>query len=240
MSHHLTPFYVSEPARAFLPIKRNQEGQWVLVTEETLTTREVSVNQAFKIILKEIGFSLQQYFEMLNYRNKLVAQVFPNSGFLVLAGAGGSYTCAGYVNLSNCSGEKIIVDQTLYWYIASSEEEAIYITGLLNSMALDVLISEFQPEGLQGRRHIHKLPYVITPKYDPENDSHKAVVETTKQLLLEWNNTIKNTPSISKLTSPSTSNISVRRRNIRSLLQQLSSYQLYEEKCREVYCVVSN
>lgn len=236
MSHHLTPFNVSNPSDSLLPIEKNQEGSWVAIGEEKLISMGTSVAEVFRAVLDEIGFSSHEYFEKLNYRNKLSPQKFTNEGWLVLAGAGGSYACAGYINLSNLPVEKLIVDQTLYWYVARSKEEAIYISGLLNSMALDFLIAEFQPEGLLGRRHIHKLPYAVTPKYDEENDAHQNVIEKTKKLLQEWNDTV-NKNIILKLTLPSTSSISVRRRRIRMILQQLSSYNAYEEACKEVYGV---
>ena len=61
---------------------------------------------------------------------------------------------------------------------------------MLNSEALNNLIAEFQPEGIQGKRHIHKLPYAITPMYDEENDLHVELVSVIKKLMEEFDKNI--------------------------------------------------
>lgn len=233
-SNHLTPFYISSGADALLPIQKDNEAKWKAVTEDEMILKGTSVTEAFRAILSEGKFSAQEYFEKLNYRNKLNPQKFTKDDWLVLAGAGGSNACAGYIKLTDFPVDKLIVDQTLYWHIAKTEDEAIYIAGLLNSAALDSLISEFQPEGLQGRRHVHKLPYAITPPYDETNSIHLNVVNTTKALINDWK-TGENCDEIEKLIV--TSSLTVRRRKIRNQLQQLPTYPEYEAACKELYGV---
>lgn len=239
LSHHVIPFNVLQPADAFLPINRDLEGNISAISDDSLAIRSGSVKSSIRSLTAELGITISDYYDKLNYRNKLNPQKFNEDSFLVLAGAGGSYTCSGYVNLSSFDAKKVIVDQTLYWYQTPNENEAIYIVGLLNSVALDSLIAEFQPEGIQGRRHIHKLPYAITPQYDEENESHIELVRITNNLMTEFLESID--AEMSELISdPSKSTLQVRRRKVREHLKQLSNYSYYEEICKQIYGVDNN
>ena len=64
----------------------------------------------------------------------------------------GSNPCAAYIDLRQFDRNRLVIDQTLYWYLSKTEDEAIYISGLLNSAALWEAISDFQPEGGFGKR----------------------------------------------------------------------------------------
>ena len=75
----------------------------------------------------------------------------------------GRLLCAAYISLETFVRSRLVIDQTLNWHLADSEEEAIYIVGLLNSNAMSDAIKDFQPEGGFGKRHIHTLPYKIIP-----------------------------------------------------------------------------
>jgi hypothetical protein len=236
LSHHVIPFNVLQPADAFLPINRDLDGNLHAIREDSLALRNGSVRESIRSLTAELGITISDYFEKLNYRNKLNPQKFNEDSFLVLAGAGGSYTCSGYVNISSFNAKKVIVDQTLYWYQTQNENEAIYIVGLLNSAALDSLIAEFQPEGIQGRRHIHKLPYAITPQYDEENESHIELVRITKKLMTEFLESIDEEMS-GLISEPSKSTLQVRRRKVREHLKQLTNYSAYEDLCKQIYGV---
>ncbi len=236
LSHHMVPFKILSPADAFLPVIKDEKGDFRAINEETLFLRSGSVREAIRSITTELGITITDYYYKLNYRNKLNPQKFDKNSFLVLAGAGGSYACSGYIDLSKSNSEKLIVDQTLYWYQTTNEDEAIYIVGMLNSEALNNLIAEFQPEGIQGKRHIHKLPYAITPMYDEENDLHVELVSVIKKLMEEFDKNIDE--DISELIfNPSKSTLQVRRRKVRQYLKTLPSYCSYEGLCKQVYTV---
>lgn len=238
ISKHVLPFYICSPAKALLPVKK-EGGRWEVVDEEELVTYGASALAAFKRIFEETGETACQYFDRINFRNKLSSQVFErfsDDEYLVVAGAGGGYTCAAYVPLGQISKEKTIIDQTLYWYIAKSEDEALYITGLLNSQALDAIIADFQPEGALGRRHVHKLPYAVTPPYDPNNPAHQLVVEKTR-ILKNRLDEILQASDVFEYCSPARSRLSIRRQKLRSFIQQLPESKDYEDACRGVYNV---
>lgn len=239
-SEHVLPFYLCNPAKALLPMKI-QDGTWRVSDEQELATFGPTVLAAFNQIFTASGETAAEYFNRINYRNKLSPQIFTATDidkWLVMAGAGGGYPCAAYIPVSEIiAGRTVIIDQTIYWYLATSEDEALYITGLMNSKALDGIISDFQPEGAQGRRHVHKLPYNVTPPFNPENDSHLIVVSKTRALKGSLLSSISNTPTLSEQCLPSHSTLQYRRRRMREFMQSLTEYNDYEDACRDVYGV---
>lgn len=238
LSNHILPFYTCNPAKALLPMRKDN-GSWLVVDEADLVQYGAGASTAFHSIFTESGESAHQYFDRINYRNKLNPQIFDgidDEKQLIMVGAGGGYTCASFVSLGQIDKAKTIIDQTIYWYIANSEDEAVYITGLLNSMALDMIIADFQPVGLMGRRHIHKLPYAVTPPFDTDNASHRLVVERSRALIASINDALPGS-DIVRCFDPSSSTLAVRRRMFRNFIHDLPANSAYEDACREVYNV---
>jgi methylase of polypeptide subunit release factors len=236
MSNHLLPFLLNPPAKAFLPMKR-EDGVLKAMAESDIAAFGTTSYAAFERIFIETNENASQYFERINYRNKLNPQNFSSTSdneYLVLAGAGGGYTCAAYISMSSVSKEKTIIDQTLYWYVAKSEDEALYITALLNSNALDAIIADFQPEGAMGRRHVHKLPYAVTPRFNAEDTSHMLVVEKVRALTERLRSGISDS-GIAQYLSPSQSSLAIRRRKLRDYIHDLPENVACENACREVY-----
>ena len=111
--------------------------------------------------------------EKIDERRKLSLQVFPPDHYLVLNGAGGGVACAAMLSLAEIPD--IVVDQTLYWTLVPTSEEAWYRVGLINTDALTQAIREFNPEGELGPRHLHTLPNRVIPPFDPTNLEHVEV-----------------------------------------------------------------
>ena len=128
---------------------------------------------------------------------------------------------------------RLIIDQTLYWYLAASEDEAIYIVGLLNSDALSDAIKDFQPEGGFGKRHIHTLPYKIIPNYDKEDAAHIEVISRTRELTREWAALCRG-GEYANLLQPNSSSLSSRRRRQQSAIRSRGTYAGYEAACHAV------
>lgn len=238
LSNQILPFYTCNPAKALLPM-RKEDGRWLVVNEAGLVPHGAGTTAAFRRIFAAIGETACQYFDRINYRYKLNPQVFDaiaDEKQLVMVGAGGGYTCASYVPFGQIDKSKTIIDQTIYWYIADSEDEALYITGLLNSEALNTIIADFQPEGAMGRRHVHKLPYAVTPSFNADNPAHMLVVERTRALINSLVSALPNSNE-AMYRSPSSSTLAVRRRRFRLFIRRLPESRAYEEACREVYGV---
>ncbi|MCL1917201.1 MAG: hypothetical protein FWG14_02615 [Peptococcaceae bacterium] len=116
------------------------------------------------------------------------------------------------------------------------EDEALYICGLLNSRALGEIIADFQPEGAMGKRHIHKLPYEVTPSFNADNEGHILVIEKTRSLINSLINTIDGS-DVAQYIPPSRSTLQVRRSKIREFVHRLDKKEDYERACRDVYGV---
>ena len=238
MSHQLTPFHVSDSAKGFFPIQKDTTGGWIPVPETDLATYGTATSHAFETIFKAAGRSSSEYFDKLDSnRRKLSSQVVPAKGWLVFRGAGGGVVCAAYACAKSYAAGKLVIDQTLYWAAVPTEDEAIYLTGLFNSEAINTVIKPFQPRGSFGERHVHKLADRVTPPYDAENDVHADVVFKTKSLLAEWRVIERADPEIRILWDPDVDRLGGRRRKLRKMLKGLTACSAYELACKKLYGV---
>lgn len=171
--------------------------------------------------------------DSINIYGKLDKQNFSTKNWLVLSSASGANPCAAYLSLETLDRTRLVIDQTLYWYLADSEDEAIYIVGLLNSDALSDAIKDFQPEGGFGKRHIHTLPYKIIPRYDSGDTAHIEVIARTRELMREWA-VLCREDEYANLLQPNSSSLSSRRRRQQSAIRSLSTYTEYGAACHAV------
>jgi len=153
-------------------------------------------------------------------------------------GAGGSDICSATIPIEDVPSEKLLIDQTLYWAWVETQDEAFYLTGMLNSRAANESIKAFQPRGQQGERHVHELAFGITPPFDASQEIHIEVVRTTKALFDEYRAHI-NEARISgedwvQWLDPS-KNLARRRSKLREIIQSLPSYDDYSSACQVVY-----
>ena len=171
----------------------------------------------------------------LNFRVKLSNQIFADcpKGFVVLYGAGGEIPTAAYISISELVESKGIIDQTLYWCKVESEEEALYLTGMINSKAMRDRISDFIPEGAFGGRHLHTMPSKAIPVFDPSDDNHVRVSNLTSEIIEEAKNM-----SLANQTShlfSSSLTLASRRTKIRGIIEQLPVYVDFENACTSIY-----
>ncbi len=235
ISKHLSPFFVSEPVKVILPGKKTEE-KWRGLTDEEIALMNSGTSYVFTEIQTESKMPLSALFDQkINIRNKLDKQNFALARWLVLSNAGGTNPCAAYIDLNKMDKKRLIVDQTLYWYLAESEEEALYIVGILNSVALSSAISDFQPQGGFGPRHIHTIPYKIIPRYDGTDDAHMEVVTRTKELIAEWTEYCRSEKT-GKYISPNSGSLNSRRRKLQTVLKTMASYGKYEKACSSILC----
>src|SRR5690606_18331485 len=107
------------------------------------------------------------------------------------------------------------------------ENEAIYLTGLLNSGALYSAITPFLPEGNFAKRHIHTWPARFIPKYDNTSQRHQDVVEQTRNLLDQ----IANDSDLQGMVTPS---LIRERSKIRERISELPGATAYEAACEGI------
>ncbi|MDD3186268.1 MAG: N-6 DNA methylase [Lachnospiraceae bacterium] len=230
----LSPFYMSDSVKVIMPGYK-ENGSWKKIDDQEMAIMNAGTEFIFNSIESEVGMSLDRLLlEKINMRGKLFKQQFVSNKWLILSSAGGSNICAAYIPLEGVNCSKLIVDQTLYWYLVDSEDEAKYIVGLLNSPVLGNAIKDFQPQGGFGRRHIHTIPYKIMPRYDRENDAHNEVICKTSSLIHEWYEYCSQN-EVGKYLQPNSSSLPSRRRKLQTELKQLPSFEAYSSACATVF-----
>ena len=238
VSNVVLPFIITDYPLALIPYTKDPATlRWRRLSPTELAALPRPVSSTLDKLSSDYALNDSKSRELysdtvFNYRQKVYKQSFTSGKFLVVGGAGGSNIAAAYVKLDS-TNQDIIVDQTLYYYQVDTEEEAIYLVGLLNSNVLNEAIKAFQTSGLFGERHIHSLPYRFIPQYDPSTKSHSDLVDATKLLIGEIN-TLLSSGSVSSLLDPNTSPLRSRRPAFFSEIEKLSSFKKYNLCCREV------
>lgn len=240
LSNHLTPFELADPAEVTLPFERTATG-WRAVTTQELAADPPSAD-FFRRVHAAIGpeADSETLFRLVETeRSKLSEQTFRAAGHLVVFGAGGGVVCAASRSLSSLDPARLVIDQTLYWVAVDTEDEALYLSGLFNSPAIDPLITAFQPQGQRKERHIHLLPKLVTPKFDPADPLHQAVVDATASLLTEWSDA-RQTAAVRERLDPNKA-LAPRRSHLRrEVIGRLPSYDAYTAACADLYESTSN
>jgi hypothetical protein len=234
----LTPFDIAAVQKALLPIKKNTVGTWEPLSPAAIiakgTIAKNTLHDIFSMV-NPLHPSVDNLFALINTRGKLIQQAIAPSGYLVMTGAGGGVVCAGYMDVTRDDPTRLIIDQTIYWAQVATEDEAIYLTGLLNSDAINEIIKEFQPRGAFGERHVHKLPFGVTPPYDADQPAHQDVVINTRALMQAYAALKVMQPALLTLLNPNSGSLSSRRKKLMQYIKNLPPYQLYEEACRALY-----
>jgi len=233
ISQHLAPWELSAGAKGLLPFQRGAKG-WEARSGPNIAALGAATSGAINRLLNAAGETTDQFFERVETdRKKLTVQEWGSGDFVVFASAGGKLPCSAYVRGDQIPCAKTIIDQTLYWGAFSSEDEAIYITALINSPAVIDVIVAHQPRGAFGERHIHKLAFDRTPVFNPKNPKHLAAVKASKDLLDQW--AVRRTEfDITPLLSPEMDMIN-RRKKIRSALGELPAWRAYAEATKAIF-----
>jgi hypothetical protein len=229
ISHILTPFSIGTPPLGLLPIKK-KDGVWTQIEDTDYLVYPRSTLNLLRTIKNDynrLTGDNDMYEKYVNYRNKLVQQVFEKGKYLVVFGASGANICAAYLQIDK--PDDIVIDQTIYWTIVETEDEALYLSAILNSPALNKKIDSFQPQGIFGKRHIHTLPKEFIPKYDNKNPDHITLITCTRKLIfsLKINTDIK-------WLNPNNGPIAYRRRKIVQAMKELPLFDSYSSICNKI------
>ena len=182
-SNVVLPFIILENKlpKLVLPVEEKNNKLHVISIETLIDYGEYSLVKwlenvnSHKDTTKDISTTIDT-------RNKLTQQQLLNFNYIVHCGAGGSKPCAAVQRNHKESNFILIADQTTYSFGTNSEEEALYLTGILNSQYVSDIIKPFQARGMFGERHIHTLVYKLIPPFDEENLNHKKISQYTKSI----------------------------------------------------------
>ena len=116
--------------------------------------------------------NITSLYDNLNYWNKIQKQV-NNKSFIVVYNASGSNLKAAVINTET---QKVIIGSENYYFSTDLEEEAYYLSAVLNSPNLSKNIKL-----IKSSRHIHKRPFDFPiPIYDENSSIHKKLAKKAK------------------------------------------------------------
>ena len=108
----------------------------------------------------------------IDHFGKLTSQ-FPLASIRVVYGASGMHVTACRV-----TDGQAIVEHQLNWAAAGTIEEARYLCGVLNSVAVTKAVEPFMTSGKGGGRHINSYLWrVPIPLYDANDDLHRNLAD---------------------------------------------------------------
>lgn len=178
LSRHVLPFLMLPPALIAIPVER-EEDHFRVTTAENLRKQGFRGIAKWMMKVEEIWeekrgdkADRQSIYERLDYQKELTVQSV-SSRYLVLYNAAGTNLSAVALDRNHLP-ISFIVEHKLYWAPCSSEQEADYLTAILNSDSINIAIKPFQSTGLMGERDIEKkvldLPF---PSFNPEMQKHR-------------------------------------------------------------------
>ena len=184
----VVPFCHLPPAVVALPIEP-RGSSYVLLAAKELRERGYSymadkMERLEKLWEEYRGEKKEKasIYEWLNYQNKLTAHN-PAVKFRVVYNTSGTHLVAAVVEagkrlVNNIELQDTVVDYTLYHYQTNLEDEAHYLSAVLNSSVLDQLVKPLQSKGEFGERHFVKKPLEFPiPKFNQANDIHKELAD---------------------------------------------------------------
>lgn len=234
LSNQLSPFSVAKPDRLILPAAFTGTN-WRPLTDADLAVASQGSADAFDAIAKMMADDLAGLFGVVNTMGKLKRQSWHPDAYIVITGTSGANPCAAWVEPGVYVPGALVFDQTVYWTPVASLEEAAYLAGAVNSPACAELIRPFQPRGQKGRRHIHKLPFAVTPPYDAGDATHSELVAATLALEGAWRAILDADPAKRARTLPNRSNLQSRRSWVMKSLRSLDEWSRYEVAAGNVY-----
>ena len=117
----------------------------------------------------EYGTKKRTFIEQLDYSAQLSSQ-FPQSGIRVVYAASGTNPACSIVR------EESVIEHKLYWGAFDTEEEAHYMTAILNSETVRGRAEQWQSMGLFGARDFDKVAFNLPiARYSANHDLHRLI-----------------------------------------------------------------
>ena len=215
LGESISPYVTLDPLKAALPVHRptmtmplshddcegNKHGACQLEVAELHSTMQRRWNNAtdmFREAHKDRGIT--ELIDNLNHLNKLTSQL----EYLqeAIAGCGATriaYTTSGRPTATIIRDNYAMLDTKLYQTACQSDDEAYYLTALLNSDALMAAAETFMSKGLYGARDFHKHAWKLPiPRYDASEPLHVRLSELGKTAEQECTAIIANSDIMSK------------------------------------------
>ncbi len=170
LGESILPFRVFKPFEGVIPV--NGDG--------TVIDAMGAADRGYQGILRWMraaekvwdtyAYSKMTLIERWNYHNELGAQ-FPISDLRVVYAKAGSLPASTIVRHGSA-----VIDHMLYWFAPETENEAYYLTAVLNSEVVRQQIAGIQAVGQFGARHFDKVMFTLPiPRFEPLNELHRTL-----------------------------------------------------------------
>ncbi|HEX8141202.1 MAG TPA: N-6 DNA methylase [Pyrinomonadaceae bacterium] len=182
LSKSVLPFALFNPSLVALPITIHQDSdgsRWIELrsAEELMKEGYLDASSWFakagsiweqRRTERNQTISAEDY---LNWQNKLTEQNL-NAQHLILYNSSAQDANATVVKRADLDFE-FIADHKAYIFASYNEDEAYYLTAILNSSAPNKMMKDFQSRGLFGARDIHKkILDIYFPRFDGSDATH--------------------------------------------------------------------
>ncbi|HRO43504.1 MAG TPA: N-6 DNA methylase [Flavipsychrobacter sp.] len=118
--------------------------------------------------------------DYLNWQNKLISQNL-NAKYVVLYNASAKDANAVVVRRNKIDLD-FLIESVCYAFYTNKQDEAFYLTAILNSNVPNELMKDFQAKGLFGARHVHKkILDIYYPRYDKNDPLHNRLAALSEQ-----------------------------------------------------------
>ena len=168
----LIPFHLKELKDVFLPINEQLMFNHDFLQHYPKAQDFYNEVNSFYQENKKETTKIDTLYDNLNYWNKLQKQI-NNKSFLIVYNASGSHLKAAVIDNEE---QKVIIGSENYYYSTDLEEEAYYLSAILNAPNLSKNIIL-----IKSSRHIHKRPFMFPiPTYDENNPDHRKLAKKGK------------------------------------------------------------
>jgi hypothetical protein len=173
LNKDLVPFFIKSKKNVFLPINEEFDYDIQFLNDHPKALQFYKeINNFYKENKKKTS-GINTLFANLNYWNKLKKQI-KNKAYIVIYNASGSNLKSAVINNKI---QRIIIGSENYYYSTDSQNEAYYLSAILNSPILTQNIKK-----IKSSRHIHKRPFMFPiPLYNKNNLLHKELAKSAKK-----------------------------------------------------------
>lgn len=190
LSKSILPFALYKPDLVVLPItvdlnEENQKKIKLHSADDLMSDGYLNASRWFKNVEntwdiyrteKNKKISVEDY---LNWQNKLTTQDL-NAPYLVIYNMSGKDAYATVVRRDTI-GLEFFIDYTTYRVELYKNNEAFYLSSILNSSTPNFMMKDFQSRGLWGARDVSKkILDIYFPKFNEEDETHMRLAELGK------------------------------------------------------------
>jgi len=169
----MLPFHLKHKKNVFLPINEYFDFDLESLKNYPKAFKFYTEMNALYQKNKKKTSKINSLFANLNYWNKLKKQA-KNKHYIVIYNASGSNLKSAVINNQK---QKLIIGSENYYYSTDLENEAYYLSAILNAPILSKYIKL-----VKSSRHIHKRPFMFPiPIFDKENLIHMKLAKKGKK-----------------------------------------------------------